>query len=55
MKHYNGLVQLEVNRLADLYEVEYVKRQVEPTATNLCRFLRFKRTERKDMGTLRTH
>ena len=29
MKHYNGLVQLEVNRLADLYEVEYVKRQVE--------------------------
>lgn len=28
MKHYNGLVQLEVNRLADLYEVEYVKRQV---------------------------
>ena len=25
---YNGLVQLEVNRLADLYEVEYVKRQV---------------------------
>ena len=21
MKHYNGLVQLEVNRLADLYEV----------------------------------
>ena len=29
MKHYNGLVQLEVNRPADLYEVEYVKRQVE--------------------------
>lgn len=29
MKHYNGLVQLEVNRLADLYEVEYVKHQVE--------------------------
>ena len=28
MKHYNGLVQLDVNRLADLYEVEYVKRQV---------------------------
>ena len=28
MKHYNGLVQLEVNRLADQYEVEYVKRQV---------------------------
>lgn len=28
MKHYNGLVQLEVNQLADLYEVEYVKRQV---------------------------
>ena len=25
------------------------------TATNLCRFLRFKRTERKDMDTLRTH
>ena len=54
MKHYNGLVQLEVNRLADLYEVEYVKRQVAATATDLCRFLRFKRTERKDMGTLRT-
>ena len=28
MKHYNGLVQLEVNRLGDQYEVEYVKRQV---------------------------
>lgn len=54
MKHYNGLVQLEVNRLADLYEVEYVKRQVAQLATDLCRFLRFKRTERKDMGTLRT-
>lgn len=27
MKHYNGLVQLEVNRLADRYEVEEVKRQ----------------------------
>ena len=27
MKRYNGLVQLEVNRLADLYEVEHVKRQ----------------------------
>ena len=25
MKHYNGLVQLEVNRLADLYEVEYTR------------------------------
>lgn len=28
MKCYNGLVQLEVNRLADMYEVECVKRQV---------------------------
>ena len=28
MKQYNGLVQLEVNRLADQYEVEYVKQQV---------------------------
>lgn len=27
MKRYNGLVQLEVNRLADRYEVEEVKRQ----------------------------
>ena len=27
MKHYNGLVQLEVNQLADSYEVESVKRQ----------------------------
>ena len=49
MKHYNGLVQLEVNRLADQYETPS-----STTATDLCRFLRFKRTERKDMGTLRT-
>lgn len=55
MKHYNGLVQLEVNRLADLYEVGICETPSRATATNLCRFLRFKRTERKDMDTLRTH
>ncbi len=27
MKHYNGLVQLEVNKLSGRYEVEFVKRQ----------------------------
>ncbi len=29
MKHYNGLVQLEVNKLSGRYEVEFVKRQAE--------------------------
>nr|WP_302830264.1 BT4734/BF3469 family protein [uncultured Bacteroides sp.] len=29
MKQYNGLVQLEVNKLSGRYEVEYVKRQAE--------------------------
>ena len=27
MKQYNGLVQLEVNKLAGMAEVEYVKQQ----------------------------
>lgn len=29
MKQYNGLIQLEVNKLSGRYEVEYVKRQAE--------------------------
>ena len=50
MKNYNGLVQLEVNRLSGIAEAEYVKATSRPAATDLCRFLRFQRTECQDMG-----
>ena len=38
MKNYNGLVQLEINRLSGIAEAEYVKQQACPAATDLCRF-----------------
>ena len=50
MKNYNGLVQLEVNRLSGIAEAEYVKQQAALLPQTFRRFLRFQRTECQDMG-----
>ena len=52
MKNYNGLVQLEVNRLSGhCQKAEYVKQQAA-LLPQTCRFLRFQRTECQNMGII---
>ncbi len=50
MKNYNGLVQLEVNRLSGIAEAEYVKQQAALLPQTFAAFCRFQRTECQDMG-----
>ena len=50
MKQYNGLVQLEVKKLAGLAEGET---SGDAASSNVCRFLRFQWKECEDMGVFR--
>ena len=52
LKTYNGLVQIEVNHLANAVEVEQVKRQAALLPQTFAAFLRKQRTKRKNMGTV---
>ena len=49
-KPYNGLVQIEVNHLANAVEVEQVKHQAALLPQTFAAFLRKQRTKRKNIG-----
>lgn len=54
MTAYNGIIQIEVNHLANLMEVNRVKQEAEEPFADLSCFHGFQRTFRKNMGTVHT-